>query len=424
MTIPWEERQRQAAITTPGGTRFEFLYEDLERNRSENTSVFKFAEKSGAFIQRLSSGQDIYPLTLIFSGPDYDLIAADFWEKTKEPGVFLLEHPRFTGLKTVQLLTIRQRIAAKSADNQSTFDIVLHETLALSAPATAQDATAQVLQAAEDVNTEAADAFADNIETENPSAVSNLQDKSNNFLDDMKDKFANIAAKQAAIKAAFDAQYLSAKSAVDNIIQGPLQFAANTAAFIATVSRVETDITNRINTYKDLAEDTINDVQLNINDTIETIKNTGALATTTLNGILSAMGQSSVSKAEYKTRAEVIDVVDSIIDIADQTTELLDEYSDHINDEVDPANRRFEITDAVNSINELTSLVTAQLFTIAFTLKQERIITLDRKRNIYTLTHELYGFTEENLILLKESNDLKGNEIYELPAGKEIVYYI
>ena len=98
MTIPWRDRQRQAAITTPQGTRFEFLYEDLDRSRSENTSVFRFAEKSGAFIQRLSSGQDIYPLTIIFSGPDYDLIAADFWEKTKQPGVFLLEQPRFTGL--------------------------------------------------------------------------------------------------------------------------------------------------------------------------------------------------------------------------------------------------------------------------------------------------------------------------------------
>lgn len=424
MAIPWEERQRQGAITTPRGTRFEFIYEDLERNRSENASVFRFAEKSGAFIQRLSSGQDIYPLTMIFSGPDYDITGLSFWEKTKEPGIFILEHPRFPGLKRVQLLTIRQRVAAKSADNQTTFDVVLHETLDLSAPLTSEDATALVLQAAEAVNETSAEAFTDNIETANPSDVSKLQSKFNNFLDDMNDKFKDIAAKQAAIKGAFDAQYLSAKATVDNLIQSPLQLAANTAAFISTVSRVEADIKTRIDTYKDLAEDTIDQVTLDINNTIGTIKNTAALAVSTLNGILSAMGQASVSKAEYKTRAEVIEVIDTIIDLADETITILDEYSDHFNEEVDPATRRFEITDATNAINDLTSLVTAQLFSISFTLKQERIIELGEIRDAYTLTHELYGYSEENLQFFIETNNLKSNEIFEIPAGKEIVYYI
>lgn len=400
------------------------MYEDLDRNRSENASVFKFAEKSGAFIQRLSSGQDIYPLTIIFSGPDYDLIAEDFWQKTKEPGVFLLEHPRFTGLKRVQLMTIRQRIAAKSGDNQSTFDIVLHETLELTAPSTAKDATAQVLESAEEVNEEGAKAFADNAVLDNPSALSRLEERLNNFLDDINETFEAIAAKEASIKTAFDAQFLSAKSAVDNVLAKPLELANNIAVFITTVSRVKTEVQTRIQQYKDLAEDTIDTVRLDIVDTLDDAVNKASQAILSLNSILSGMAQSAVSSATYGTRGEVINVIDDIVDIADETIEVLDEYSEHFNEEVDPVNRRFEITDAVRTVSELTSLVTAQLFAVAFTLKQERIITLDRDRDVYTLTHELYGFTEDNLALFIETNQIKSDELFIIPQGTEIVYYI
>ena len=424
MAIPWQDRQRQAALTTPDGTRFEFLYEDVDRNRSENASVFRFAEKSGALIKRLSSGEDIYPLSLIFSGPDYDIIAEDFWQKTKVPGVFLLEHPRFKGLLRVQLLTIRQRIAAKSGDNQSIFDVVLHETLELTAPLTTEDETAKVLEAAEETNKQAAEAFAGNAVLDKPGKLARLQARLNKFLDSANDKFKAIAAKEAAIKAAFDAQYLSAKSALDKVLEKPLELANNVTVFMSTVSRVRIDVRERIAQYKSLADETLNELQRDIIDPLEDAKNKAIEAVLTLHSIVSGMGQSAVSAAIYQTRAEVIAVIDEIVDIADATIELTDEYSDSFNEEVDPADRRYEITDAVNTVNELTSLVTAQLFAIAFTLKQERIITLDKDRDLYTLTHELYGFTEENLALLIETNQIKGDKLFIVPQGTEIVYYI
>lgn len=422
--MSWIDRQREAAITTPDGTRFVFLFEDLERNRSENASVFRFAEKSGAFIQRLSSGQDIYPLTIIFSGPDYDLIGADFWEKTKQPGVFLLEHPRFTGLKRVQLLTIRQRIAAKTADNQTSFDVVLHETLEIVQPSTALDDTAEILNKSLELSGEAAKGFEDNTQLDNAVIVTELQAESTSFIGDMNDFFADIATKEAAINTAFDAQFLSVSAAVDEVVDEPLAFANNLAIFIATPSRVSVDVAERINTYDALFDNTIDRLTFSADDLLDAAKNKGALAMLVSLGIMSGECQASVTSADYSTRAEVIAIADKIIDLNDNIIEVLDEYSDAFGDEVDPADRRFEISDALNILNDLTSLTTARLFDVAFTLKQERFITLDRERDPVTLAHELYGFSDANLDFLIETNQLKGDEIFLIPQGKEIVYYI
>jgi len=420
----WRDRQREAAITTPDGTRFTFLFEDLERSRSENASIFKFAERSGALVQRLSSGQDIYPLTIIFTGADYDLIAESFWQKTKQPGVFILEHPRFPGFKRVQLLNIRVRIAAKTGDNQAAFDAVFHETINFTLPETALDSTTQILQTSNALNESAATAFADNAELGDELIVPALEQKSRSIVDNIYSVFSSTAAKESALNTAFNAQYLTVQENINNITGGPLEFARSLAIFISTPSRVATSIDDRIGSYIKLFDNTESSLVSAAADVLEAAKNKAALAL--ISGLIniSGMCQASVSDADYLTRADIISVADEIIDVSDRAIVLLDEYSDRFNDELDPAARRFEITDTINILNDLTSLTIARLFDIAFTLKQERFITLDAERDPVTLTHELYGFSDDNLDFLIATNSLKGDELFLIPKGKEIVYYI
>jgi len=422
--MTWQDRIRQAAITAPDGRRYEFLYEDLERSRSENASTFKFAERNGAYIQRLSSGQDVYPLTVIFSGPDFDTTGEDFWESTKTPGIFILEHPRFAGLKRVQLLTIGQSIRAKTADNQTAFDCVFHETIEITIPETALDSTSEILNTAEDLNNEASDAFGDNVDLENPLEVPDLQDKGKSFIESMNDTFEAAAAKEAAIKAAFDSQYLSVKSAIENLVEGPLEFANNLAIFVSTPSRLAIDIQERINDYQGLAESTIESLKIAGDETVEALKNKGALSVLGLMSVSSSMCQASVSSASYRTRAEVIGIADQIFDTVESIVDLLESYSVALEDQADPLDRRFEISDALDTLNILASLTTAQLFNVAFTLKQERFIILEKDYSPVVLAHKLYGYSDENLDFLIETNKLRGDMIFNIPAGTRIVYYI
>ncbi len=61
---------------------------------------------------------------------------------------------------------------------------------------------------------------------------------------------------------------------------------------------------------------------------------------------------------------------------------------------------------------------------ISFSLKAERRITLDRARTIIDLSAELYGEIDGSLDALINNNALSGSEIFELPRGRTIVYYI
>ena len=70
-----------------------------------------------------------------------------------------------------------------------------------------------------------------------------------------------------------------------------------------------------------------------------------------------------------------------------------------------------------------TALAVGFLVELSFTLAQERRITLDRPRTLIDLVAELYGDVDSQLDFFIDTNDLSGDEIIELPAGREIVYY-
>ena len=60
---------------------------------------------------------------------------------------------------------------------------------------------------------------------------------------------------------------------------------------------------------------------------------------------------------------------------------------------------------------------------VSFSLVPERRIVLAKARTIVDLSAELYGQVDEKIDFLIRSNDLSGDEIHELPKGREIVYY-
>ncbi len=79
---------------------------------------------------------------------------------------------------------------------------------------------------------------------------------------------------------------------------------------------------------------------------------------------------------------------------------------------------------AYQQLQDAVALTAGFLVEISFSLKQERVIILDRNRTIIDLAAELYGSIDDQLDFLISSNDLSGSEILELPRGREIVYYV
>ncbi len=74
-------------------------------------------------------------------------------------------------------------------------------------------------------------------------------------------------------------------------------------------------------------------------------------------------------------------------------------------------------------LQQSTALSAGFLVELSFTLAQERRIVLGRARTIIDLVAELYGEIDTQLDFFIDTNDLSGDEILELPAGREVVYY-
>lgn len=80
--------------------------------------------------------------------------------------------------------------------------------------------------------------------------------------------------------------------------------------------------------------------------------------------------------------------------------------------------------EAYQALQQSTALAAGYLVGLSFTLAQERRVTLDRARTIVDLAAELYGTVDDTLDFLIDTNDLSGDEIIELPAGRTVVYYV
>lgn len=76
------------------------------------------------------------------------------------------------------------------------------------------------------------------------------------------------------------------------------------------------------------------------------------------------------------------------------------------------------------ALQESVALSTGFLVALSFTLVQERRFFLKRSRNYVELVAELYGTVDDRLDFFINTNGLSGDEMIELPAGREIVYYV
>jgi len=412
--MSWEERIKQAAYTSPSGIRFDLLYEDVSRESDKKTTVFTFPDKDGAFIQDLGRGGRRYPLRIFFSGENYDLLANEFFAALEEVGVGVLDHPIYGTINVVPTGTIRQRDNLKTASNQAVFDIEFWETITeISFPFAETEAITVVNESIENFTVEASDQFDDELDLETSSETIDFKTKFLTALDFTKSVLDDIAKAQQEIKSQFDALYNTIQTNIDELIGVPVQLALNTIDFIRLPARALTGITAKLDAYGNLINGIIgNDFEPSFDNKTKN------------NFVSSSLFSTSYLIAEVEvtlftklvTKPDAISVADVIVQNFDNIINWSDTNRNTLN--------IIDTGEAYEQLQNAVAADTSRLVQISFSLKQERIITLDRNRTIIDLSAELYGTIDSQLDFLISSNNLNGDEIIELPKGKEIKYYI
>jgi len=405
--MAWNDRIREAAYTSPSGTRIVFDYEDVSFTVDKNTAGFNFPDADGTYVQDLGHSGRKYPLRMIFWGDDYDTTSNTFEAILLERGQGKLEHPIYGVIDVVPYGTISRRDDLKTASNQAIFEVTFWETIGLVYPASQDDAASNVITAIEAYNEINSEEFAEEVNTTKTINRVNLRNASLRLLKDLKTALQPIADTQANVKYQFDTIFNSINGSIDILIGEPVSLASQTIQIIQAPARAQTLIADRIAAYQSLVNTIIGAEIRNTNEFhISEIYG----ATYVTGSILAAVNNQFDKKVDALSTADsIISQFDSISAWREANYALLGEI---------------DTGAAYQQLQSSVAIAAGYLVDISFSLKQENSIVIDRPRTIIDLSAELYGSVDDNLDFIINSNNLTGSEILELPRGREIVYYI
>lgn len=414
--MAWPDRLREAAYTSPSGQRFPFLYEDTRFNIDKKTTAFEFPDAEGTYVQDLGNTGRRYPFRVIFSGPDYDLHAVEFSAALSEPGIGKLETPLYSAIDVVPFGTIVRRDALKSAGNQAIFEVTFWETIGLIYPSAQADPSSSVQASVGEYNTAASEEFETALVLEGAVDESREESIFQRLLDKANEVLQPIANVQQNTRDQFNVIVDSINEGIDVLISQPLTLAFQTAIGLQAPARASADISARLDAYRDLARSIFSGDAAVVDFTAPQGSNdfhtndlfgSGYVASSCL----------AVINNQFDTKGNAVEAAERVLDLFQEAVVWRDANFQSLG-QVDSGQMYQQLQEAV-------AIAAGFLVEISFDLRQEHKVTLDKPRSMIDLISELYGGApDDHLDFFIASNDLTGDEILELPRGRDIVFYV
>lgn len=411
--MPWNERIREAAYTSPSGRRLVFAYENVSTEFDKKGAVYDFPDADGTYVQDLGRTGRRYPLVVYFSGTDYDLASDLFLAMLGEPGTGKLEHPAYGVVNVVPFGTIGRRDDLKTAANQAAIEVTFWETTGLVYPTSQVDAAGEVLRAVIAYNEASAAQFEASVRLNTPSATAGLIGDYSSTFGNAKRFIDELAEASDSVQRQYTTINRSIVEGLDELVGEPLVLALQTALFLQSPARALSRINSRLEAYGDLIAV--------LSDTVESPgfgpRNANRFKANDLfaSGALSAQVLSLVNN-QFATKGDALYAADFVLQQLDVVT-VWRENNYRALEDVDTG-------EAYTQLQSAVALAAGYLVEISFNLKQERLLTLDRARSIVDLVAELYGVVDAHLDFFITSNDLTGSEIIEVPRGRQVAYYV
>jgi len=471
--MAWQERLRESAYTPPGGNRIVFLYEDVSQVFTKKTAAFDFPDFDGTFIQDLGHTGRRYPLRVIFSGGDYDLIALEFMEGLRARGVGLLEHPAYGAVSVVPFGEIKRRDDLKSGGNQTIIEVTFWETIGVIFPAPQTDPVSTVRATIDDFNQANSEKFASEVDGADVPTKVAMRNQFKNLQDRTQSQLQRIADTQDDVRRQFNAINSSINNSLDIFLQQPLNLAFQSQLMIQSPGRALTAIKDRFAAFRGLTDLIIKGPGGNPNIATQPTKFHGQ--DLYASGYVSGSVVSGLNN-DFETKTEAIESAEEVLDQFAELTEWRDNNYEALSTDpglaaataaaaeavaaaaaadaaANPSDEAKQILAAetgataqvtadaaaaaaavtkpevddgtmYQQLQEAVALVAGYLVEVSFTLKQERSIVLETPRSIIDFVAEFYGEVDEQLDFFINSNNLTGSQILELPRGFTALYFV
>lgn len=430
--MAWQDRLREAAYNSPGGTRRTFYYEDVSRKTTKRTTAFQFPQVDGAYIQDNGLGPRSYPLRVFFWGDNHDIEATSFELMLFEVGVGKLEHPFYGTFDVVPFGDISRRDDLKSAANQTVIEVTFFTTLGVVYPSAGVSPKNEIQAALDASKLASAEQYADQMDVSQAVLRASSGAGIKNMLLSTSAALNSVSRATLAVTREFREIESTINLGIDVLVGQPLQIAGLIANLVTLPGRALAGIRDRLVAYGILADDVYggdlgNPAQTLINQTFLPLRtadisngflNSNLFSINAVNGkIVSALNHT------FSTKPEAIEAAEDILTALDEHIAWRDEGYEALKTIPDLAIAQIDTGESIQALQEAVALTAGFLVEVSFSLTPERRIVLDRPRTIVDLAGELYGSIDDRLDFMISTNNLTGSEILELPRGTSVVYY-
>lgn len=416
--MSWIDRLKEAIYISPSGKRLSFLYENLSIETEKKTTVFVFPDFPGGYVQDQGKGSKRIPMFMILSGENYDIEANEFYEALEETGTGKIEHPIYGTLDVVPTGSIRRRDDLKDAANQAIFQVDFFETTLLTFPVAETDSLSVVNDALNNFQDQASEQFANDLNIETATETINFKDKFLAGIAAVETAFSSIAEAEQSIKSQFTAIVNNIQNNIDDLISTPFDLAFQTIDLYRLPAIVATTFQSKIDAYVNLFEVLLSG-EIGVPPFTPTFNNVSKNNLVTLNLLVSSVFEGaaeSTLNTDFETKAAAIGFASSLDSVFFTYVDL-----------IDSARQSLNVIDTGEAYQSLLKVIVAdasRLVEIAFSLKQERLLIVDRARTIIDLCAELYGTVNDQLDFFIMSNEFTGDELFEIQMGRTVKYYV
>lgn len=414
--MSWRDRLKTCTYTSPSGEEFTLQYEDVQFTGTKKTTVFEFVGSNDVFVQDNKSGVKSYPMDVFFSGDDYDLQANLFFAGLSEQGAGKLQHPIYGLLQVNPVGDIKRSDRLKTSANEAAFEIKFVETILDLYPSSQTNQKEEAEAASSNFNNNRSEEFAETVVTETSTESQSLVEENKSLLGQYKSGLDALADGQADLQKKLNGTFNSINDSLGDLVGDPLTLAFQTIQMVKTVTNSTSLIESKIDAYGNLLNDIIS-------------------PDNTVNQTYNSEGSNNVQTQDLYASANVSAMVDSIVqtdfDTREQALSIATELNQYFDNYMTWKERNYASVGTLDTglgyddLQNQVAIASSLIIDLSFSLKRQKTVILDRDMFLIDYAYRYFGTTDneavEEVITL---NDLNNSEIWTIPRGRLMRYYV
>jgi prophage DNA circulation protein len=417
----YQDRLRQARYRSPGGAEFTLQFDDVSRSGSKKAAIHELPQQDKADIQDLGNNSDRFPMSVYFTGDDFDQTADAFFSALRERGPGSLQHPRYGDIPVLPL-TWTQSESWTDGLGRADFKIeFIRVQTDVVFPITAVSATTAVANLADVATLEANLAAVAEFDPISAADISVIKDGISGFLADYQAAFAEIIAVSESIQAEVNGIVNEITGTIDQLIAAPAALFASLTRLATLPARIVANIKSKVDSYSNFITQLANSIPKSYAQAVQTVQTVQVMLAGA--AVASTVGTISTRRAAVDSAAALEAMANTatlIFEQAESTAFVITSASTPPEYRPDGA--------VIAQLTEAVEVARAAIVERSYSLRAEYTRRIDAERTPLDLVAEFYGDQIADIdAVLDEfirTNDLQNGEIIVIPAGREVIYYV